>query len=187
MRPEEVPPRAECPEPARWSAPDGNATENEVSALVGAFVAALKPDYVIETGSYHGDTTEEIGAALQALGRGRLLSIEMEPEHANIARMRVVGLPVTVTVAKASEVLPDEPIDLIFIDAGTDDRIHQVRHFKEFASPRCVILYHDSALLEAAPGIKEMFADMQTLVDEGTVQPWLKLPTPRGLALTRYR
>jgi hypothetical protein len=35
--------------------------------------------------------------------------------------------------------------------------------------------------------VPAFLADMQAIVDEGTVHPWLYLPTPRGLALTRYR
>jgi len=79
MRPEQVPARPECPEPARWLAPDGDATEADVSALIGAFVTALKPDYVVETGTYHGDTTVVIGEALRDLRRGHLLSIDIDP------------------------------------------------------------------------------------------------------------
>ncbi len=186
MRPEQVPARAECPEPSRWTAPDGEATEIEVSRLVGAFVLALKPDYVVETGAYHGDTSAEIGLALQTLGRGRLVSVELEIAHGEQVRARCAGLPVSVAVGRASEFLPAEPIDLLFIDCELSGRLNQLRHFKHYASPRCVILYHDSALWEAAEGVKEMHADRQLAVDEGTVLPWVLLPTPRGLAITRY-
>ncbi len=186
MRPEQVPARPECPEPARWSAPDGDATEVEVSALIGAFVAALKPDYVIETGTYQGDTTVVIGQALKALGRGHLLSIDIDPSRTQQAQSRVDGLPVTLLTAKASDVIPTEPVDLIFIDASLDDRLNQLQTFKMHASPRCVILFHDSALWVAAAGVPEMYAEMDLAVSSGLVQPWLKLPTPRGLAITRY-
>jgi predicted O-methyltransferase YrrM len=187
MRPEEVPARPECPEPSRWVAPDGNATETDVSALIGSLVMALKPDYIIETGSYHGDTTYVMGRALAELGRGHLLSLDIEPEMVALTQMRCLGLPVTVQLAKASEVVPSEPIDLLFIDSGLDDRMVQIRAFKPYASPRCVIVMHDSAIWHIAPGMADFYVEMQKAVDDGVVLPWLKLPTPRGLALTRYK
>jgi len=186
MRPEHVPARPECPDPGRWLAPDGNATETDVTALIAAFVTALKPDFVVETGTYFGDTTVAIGEALKAQGRGQLLSIDIDPVMTQQAALRCEGLPVTLVTAKASSVIPPHPIDLIFIDAGLDDRLPQVRAFYPYASRRCVILLHDSAIIMEAAGVPEMYADMSLAVTTGLVQPWLKLPTPRGLALTRY-
>ena len=187
MRPEQVPARPECPEPARWLAPDGNATEKDVSALIGAFVRALKPDYVVETGCYFGDTSAVIGNVLKVLGRGTLLTIDIDPDMVALTRKACADLPVDVMVAKASNVVPLYPVDLLFIDCDLPDRQRQIRNFKLYASPRCVILVHDTALIEACPGIPEFYADMQRLVDDGIVEPWLRLPTPRGLSLSRYR
>src|SRR3990172_4705889 len=75
-RREELYARPECPQPGRWSAPDGVATETDVSALLGALVRALKPDLVVETGSYLGHTTEAIGRALAAEARGGPICFE---------------------------------------------------------------------------------------------------------------
>lgn len=186
MRPEQVPARPECPEPARWLAPDGNATESDVSALIGSLVMALKPDYVVETGSYYGDTAVVIGRALDTLGRGRLLSVDSDHDMVVLTRDRVVDLPVSVVHGVASEVVPEQPIDVLFIDAGLADRLKQLKRFKHYASPRCVVLMHDTALWEAAEGIPEFYADLESAVRDGVVQPWVKLPTPRGLSITRY-
>jgi predicted O-methyltransferase YrrM len=186
MRPEKVPARPECPEPARWWAPDSDATEIDVTHLIAAFVTALKPDLIIETGSYHGDTTEAIGEALQALRHGWLISVECDPQCADVTRQRVLGLPVAVVEGAASEFIPKQPIDLLFIDCETKGRLKQLQHFKSYASPRCVILMHDSALPYEAPGVPELYDVMTTSVVEGLVYPWTLLPTPRGLAITRY-
>lgn len=186
MRPEQVPPRAECPEPARWLAPDGNATEKDVSALIGAFVRALKPDYIVETGSYYGDTAAVMGHALKVLGRGELLTIDIDPDMAALTRKACEDLPVTCVVAKASDVVPTAPIDLLFIDCDLKDRLRQIRNFRQYASPRCVILVHDTALIEACEGIPEFYAEMARAVADGIVEPWLRLPTPRGLSMSRY-
>jgi predicted O-methyltransferase YrrM len=186
MRPELLPARPDCPDPGRWLAPDSDATETDVSALIGGFVLALKPDFVVETGTYHGDTTVMIGGVLKALRRGHLLSIDHDPAMTQHAEKRVLGLPVTLMTAQASQVVPPQPIDLLFIDCGLDDRIKQLRNFFPYASRRCVVLFHDSALPIDVPGVADMYADMQLAVSSGLVQPWIKLPTPRGLAITRY-
>lgn len=187
MRAEALPSRPECPEPGRWSAPDEWATETDVSLLIGSLVWALKPDFVIETGSYRGDTSREIGLALRGLGRGHLLSIELSEARAAQARTNTNELPVTVVTNRAAHVIPEQPIDLLFVDSGWEDRMVEVRHFQPWASPRCVIVAHDSAVPERYPGVSGFYAAMQQAVDDGIVLPWLKLPTPRGLALTRYR
>lgn len=187
MRPEKVPPRPECPDPQRWSAPDSDATETDVSRLIGALVTALKPDYAIETGSYRGITTEIMGRALQALGRGHLVTLDIIPEYADATRERVVGLPVTVVVGKASEFVPTQPIDLLFLDCDFNDRVKQLHAYKPYASPRCVILTHDTALPDHEAHVAAWYLDMDRLVDHGVVYPWTKLPTPRGIAITRYR
>ncbi len=189
MRPEVLPGRPECPEPARWLARDSEATEHDVSMLIGAFVWALKPDYVIETGTYRGDTTVMIGQALQALGRGHLVSIDIDHQATlfTAERLNGQGLPVTLMTCKASSFLPTEPVDLIFIDCSLDDRFAQVQAFRPYASPRCVILMHDSALPASGPGVAQLYADAQKMVDFSLVYPWVKLPTPRGLAISRYR
>ncbi|HEX2594753.1 MAG TPA: class I SAM-dependent methyltransferase [Rhizomicrobium sp.] len=187
MRAEALASRPECPEPGRWSAPDEWATETEVSRFVADLVRALKPDFVVETGSYVGYTAEQIGLALRDLGRGRLVSIELVHAKSEQARARTAGLPVTIVTNRAAHVEPDQPIDLLFVDSGFTDRMVEVRHFRQWASPRCVILAHDSAVPTSYPGVPEFFADLEQVVVDGLVHPWLRLPTPRGLALTRYR
>ncbi len=189
MRPEVLPGRPECPEPARWVARDSEATEHDVSMLIGAFVWAIKPDYVIETGTYRGDTTVMIGQALQALGRGHLVSIDIDHQATlfTAERLNGQGLPVTLMTCKASTFIPTEPVDLIFIDCSLDDRLAQLAAFRPYASPRCVILMHDSALPPGSPEVAQLNAEANLAVDDGLVLPWTKLPTPRGLAISRYR
>ncbi len=186
MRAEALAPRPECPEPSRWDAPDEWATESDVSRFVGDLVRVLKPDYVLETGSYHGYTSEQIGQALADLGRGRLTTIEISHDSAERARARCAGLPVTVITNRSQHVTPDEPIDLLFLDSGWTDRMEELRYFKAWASPRCVIAVHDSAVPVSYPGVPAFFASLEAVVTEGIVHPWLRLPTPRGLAITRY-
>ncbi len=190
MRAESVPSRAECPEPGRWTAPDEWASESEVSIFMGELVRLIKPDFVVETGTYLGFTAERIGWALGDLGRGRLVSLEVSPERVKQAQAQVGdagSFPVDVRLENSLTYEPDAPIDLLFVDSGFSDRMKEVRRFARWASPRCVVVCHDPAVPASYPGVPAFVQDMQDVVAEGVVHPWFYLPTPRGLALTRYR
>src|SRR3546814_13227118 len=71
--------RKDCPHPERWHSPDSDSTEIEVSRLAAAFVEALRPDLVIETGSAFGQTAELIGQVLFTAGVGHLVTFEVDP------------------------------------------------------------------------------------------------------------
>ena len=187
MRPEALKPRPECPEPGRWVAPDEWASETDVSVFLGNLVRLLKPDLVLETGTYTGHTACEMGVALRELGRGRLVSIELDRHRVKEATTRVSGLPVDVLMGSSLSYTPTGPIDLLFIDSEFPIRMDEVRRFQAWASPRCVVVAHDSAVPTNYPGVPAFLEAMQAVVAEGVVLPWLLLPTPRGLALTRYR
>jgi predicted O-methyltransferase YrrM len=186
MRVEAMPVRAECPEPARWSAPDDWASEAEVSRFLGDLVELVKPDLVIETGSYHGDTSREIGGALASLQRGQLVCLELDPSRAAQTAARCLTLPVEVIEGPSLAYQPSAPIDLLFLDSDFPIRMTELRYFHQWASPRCVVVLHDS-VETAYPGWDLMGRAMTAVVDEGLVWPWLHLPTPRGVGLTRYR
>lgn len=176
----------ECVRPERWSAPDDYASEREVSRFIGDLCRLLKPVQVVETGSYHGDTSYEIGVALQENGEGSLLSLEYAQERAMKATERCAGLPVHVSCQHSLSVSVSQPIDLLFLDSEFETRMQELQHFAPMCSPQCVIVLHDSAATRGWPGVDVMYERMEALVSAGVIQPWLRLPTPRGLALTRF-
>src|SRR5271169_5705555 len=81
----------DCPNTNWWTAADVDSTEAEVSELVAAFVRAIQPELVLETGCWHGFTTAAIAQALARNGHGRLVSVELHEEVAAIARQRCAG------------------------------------------------------------------------------------------------
>lgn len=89
-------PRADCPHPEWWHAADVDSTEIEVSELVAAFVRALQPQVVVETGTAWGQTAELAGRALARNRHGHLWTLEPDRLRADHARARCRGLPVTV-------------------------------------------------------------------------------------------
>ena len=102
-----TPPNSWCPDPGFWHADDGDATEHEVTELVAAFVRALQPELVVETGSYSAQTSLAVGEALARNGHGRLVTLEIEPELAGIAKAKCAGLPVTIPAATMPAVTRD--------------------------------------------------------------------------------
>ena len=147
-RAEELYARPECPEPGRWIAPDGIATESDVSRFIAALVTMLKPDLVVETGAYLGHTTEAIGKALELEGRGRLIALEIAGDRALSVQERVRGLPVQVAYTDSLVWMPSGLIDLLFVDSEYDARVEEVRRFRPLASPRCVVVAHDTVMID---------------------------------------
>lgn len=137
-------PNAACLHPERYTSSDVHATEDQVTNLVAAFVTALQPDYVVETGTYHGHTAEAIGKALQANGHGHLDTIEVDPANAEIARARVDGLPVTVHTMKSRDFTPRAAIELAWIDEAIPEQNHSIGRFQRHFAPNATILVHDT-------------------------------------------
>lgn len=174
-------PRPDCPHPEYWTSPGPSSAEYEVSRLVAAFVRALKPEYVVETGTGFGQTTELIGQALKRNRLGRLVSLETDASRVATSRKRCAGLPVDVRHLPSLEFIPDQDIDFMWIDSEEDLRPDEVLHFAKWASPTCVLAIHDTG------PHKRLRSRIPELVESGVLFSPLHLPTPRGLCICRFR
>jgi predicted O-methyltransferase YrrM len=113
------------PDSALDAARDGDLPSIEVSPLQGKLLYLLgmlvSPRAVLELGTLGGYSTIWLARAL-APG-GRLVSLEVDPHHASVARANIAraGLDacVDVVVGPALETLPglSGPFDLVFLDA----------------------------------------------------------------------
>jgi hypothetical protein len=74
---------------------------------------------------------------------------------------------------------PSAPIDLLFLDTLYDTRLEEIKRFKKWASPRCVLVAHDTVIEEFRQGLDALAA-------AGVTTSWTYLPTPRGLGIARY-
>lgn len=162
-----------CPRPQLWHADDGNGTEHEVTELVAAFVRALQPGVVAETGAYTGQTSVAIGTSLLRNGHGKLWTVEIDPERAALARSRCMGLPVEVITGNSLSW--DAPGDIRFawIDGGRDRAAEIIYLMKSFA-PGAVVGMHDAGPQHG------FMAQVQPLVAAGHLKP-ITLHTPRGV------
>jgi hypothetical protein len=185
-------PRPDCPHPERWHSTDADSTELEVTHLVRAFVGALRPDVVVETGTAWGQTAIAIGKALDEGGYGGVLhTIEPDPERCASVRQKLGPLPVIVHETTSLEWIAGlEPGDTWFggdqlgerpkIGFAWFDSLHHLR-VPEFLALRphmtkgAVVGFHDTGPHQG--GLRE---EIEQLEEQGKLLPMF-LPTPRGV------
>lgn len=165
-------PSPRCPHPERWSSTDPHSTEIEVSELVSAFVRALQPDYVIETGTCIGQTSYVIGLALQANGHGRCDTVEVKDEFVAISRDRCEGLPVTVNHVSSLGFTPAEVIGFAWFDSLLELRVREFTTYRPWMQPGTIVGFHDTA-----PHFGTFGAAVENLPGLRAIH----LPTPRGV------
>src|SRR5438270_13758436 len=79
LQPEYHRPTPECPHPERWSMYDSMTAEVEVLEFLRSVVTTLKPELVVETGTFSGISTLWIAEGLKYNGRGRVITCEYDP------------------------------------------------------------------------------------------------------------
>jgi hypothetical protein len=170
-------PSEACPHPERWHSPDWDSTEGEVTNLVAAFVAALRPDIAVETGSAFGQTAAAIGWVLAEADAGVLHTIEPSPERAEMARQRCKGMPVEVHETTSLEWEPVEGIGFAWLDSLLDLRVPEFRHLYPHFAPHAFVGFHDTADHQSEG---KLWHEILGLEQEGLLLP-IRLPTPRGV------
>ena len=167
-------PSAECPNPQYWHSRDDASTEDEVAELVAAFVRALQPEIVVETGSSFGFTAALIGKALRRNGHGHLYTIDTDPEMVKVTRKRCAGLPATVIEGPSLSFTPPGPVGFAWLDSEPQYRIDEAHMLHPFLAPGAFVGIHDTATHH------NFRPAVERLCDEGWLRPvWL--PTPRGV------
>jgi predicted O-methyltransferase YrrM len=182
--PEKTEPHTECPHPQRWSMIDGWTAEIEVLEMLHALVRLIKPDMVVETGTWRGYAAIAMGQALRSNGGGRLITLEIDPFACEAARERITeaGLSEIVSVENIASLAfaPAEPIDLLLLDSDVGLRAQEFRHFRPFLRERALVVVHDTSPLQ--PSVRAAVEELETA---GELTPLL-LRSARGLAICVY-
>jgi predicted O-methyltransferase YrrM len=152
-------------------------------ALIGRFlhhlVRRLGAATVIELGTAHGISALYLAAAIRAVGRGRLYTIEGNPDRCRLARLNaeaVLGRSAPLTCLEGSflEVLPGvlsklaEPIDLVF-----EDGLHE---------PTGTLAEFEMVYPQVAPGGLIVLDDIYH--QNGNSAAWLKIRGMTDIAAT---
>ena len=168
-------PSAHCQHPEYWTAEDMESTENEVVDLVAAFVRALQPEYVVETGTAFAQSSMAIGAALKRNGHGRLVTLEISEDRVLAARRACEGLPVEVVHRSSLEWLPEEPIGFLWLDSVGSIRAQELLRYLPWLTARTIVGIHDTAPHHPTRSF------LEPLAAAGLIRP-IYLHTPRGVA-----
>jgi predicted O-methyltransferase YrrM len=128
----------------------------EVSAQHGKLLfllaTATRATRVLEIGTLAGYSTIQLARAVGP--GGRVVTLEYEPKHAEVARENLVragvGDRVEVIVGAALDTLPtladrEEPFDLIFIDADKENNVAYVEWAIKLGSPGAIIVVDNIA------------------------------------------
>lgn len=175
----------ECPHPKRWSMYDSMTAEVEVLEFLRCLVTTIKPELVVETGTFSGISTLWIAEGLKQNGRGKVISCEFDPVVYTNAMERIAksGLAEWIECRNESslDTKIDGTIDLLFSDSEQSIREQEVRRFLPQMNPHGLILMHD-----ASSHLKVVRQAALRLESEGLISVVL-LPTPRGLVVAQKR
>ena len=185
LQPEYHRPTPECPHPERWHMYDSMTAEVEVLDFLKSIVTTIKPELVVETGTFSGLSTLRIAEGLQANGSGRVITCEHDPKVFAAARQRFAssGLGQWIDARNESslEMQLAGRIDMLFCDSDPPLREQEVRKFLPQMNPHGLILIHD-----ASSSMKTVRDGALKLEAEGLISV-LFLPTPRGLVLAQKK
>ncbi len=175
----------ECPHPERWHMFDSMTAEAEVLEFLRTVVTTIKPELVVETGTFSGISTLWIAEGLKANGRGRVITCEFDPKVYESAKARIAasGLAEWIELRNESslDMKIDGTIDLFFSDSDVPIREQEIRRFLPQINPFGLILMHD-----ASSHLKIVREAALKLEQEGLISVVL-LRTPRGLVVAQKR
>lgn len=160
---------------------DRIAAETDTLYFLKALVHLLKPRFVLETGTYKGSTARAMGEALKAINFGQLTTIELDEALALEAAKNLADLPVKVVNSSSLDYIPDQPVDLLFLDSHRPLRVKELFHYKNYLQPQTIIVWHDSS-----PEHADVFKAVNKLKDDLVLDAVL-LPSPRGLTISKLR
>ena len=185
LQPEYHKPTPECPHPQRWHMYDSMTAEVEVLDFLKALVTTVKPELVVETGTFSGLSTLRIAEGLKANGFGRVITCENDAKVYAAAKERFTssGLGQWIDARNESslEMKVAGRIDLLFCDSDAPLREQEVRKFLPQLNPHGLIMMHD-----ASSSMKTVREGALRLESEGLISV-VFLPTPRGLVVAQKR
>jgi prolipoprotein diacylglyceryl transferase len=185
LQPEYHKPTPECPHPERWHMYDSMTAEVEVLDFLKALVTTLKPELVVETGTFSGLSTLRIAEGLKANGVGKIITCEYDPQVYATAAKRFAssGLAEWIDARNESslEMRVDERIDFLFCDSETSIREQEVRRFLPQINPCGIVVMHDASSSMATVRSAALKMEQEGLLSV------LLLATPRGLVLAQKR
>jgi predicted O-methyltransferase YrrM len=132
-----------------WVSRDHMGSEYEVGELLYGIIRLAKPELVVETGCYYGDTSAKIAQALCHNQKGWLVTCDIEEAKVNFTASMLVNFPVKTMVSKSLDMPQLKEADVVFSDSGCTPPDIPTR-FREFelCKPGCLWVVHDATNYE---------------------------------------
>jgi predicted O-methyltransferase YrrM len=182
---EYVPATAECPHPERWKMLDSMTAEVEVLDFLKSLVITVKPELVVETGTFMGLSAIKMAEGMKENGFGRIITCEFDPVVFQKAKERIAesGLAEWIECRNESslDMKIDGTIDIFFSDSDIPIREKEIRRFLPQINPNGIVLTHD-----ASSHYKIVREAALRLEEEGLLSVVL-VATPRGLVIAQKR
>ncbi len=182
---EYTPPSPECPHPERWRMMDSQTSELEVLDFLKALVMTIKPQLIVETGTFLGYGTLKMAEGLKENGFGKIITIEYEPTIFAKAKRRIETSGLESWIETRNESSLDTHIEgtinFLYSDSELRIREQEIRNFLPQIDPRGLIVVHD-----ASSNFVVVREGALRLEQEGLLSV-IMLPTPRGLVLAQKR
>lgn len=160
----------------------------EEGALLFGLVCAIRPALVVETGTETGYSAAWIGAALDALGCGRLVTIERDAKRAERAAHWIAShgiASVRVAVGQALDVIRSGElggIGFAFLDSAIESRAMEAEALRPLLLHDALIAVHDSSPLHPMRHGHDVDAELRAAGFDV-----LHIATPRGMTLAMVR
>lgn len=126
--------------PPSWYQIDPVSAELEMAEFLYGMIRMLKPEIVVETGTYYGYTAKFLGEAVDMNEFGHVWSCDIERHIGHLHRLN--GLPVTFVETSSLDLPQLRTADFVFSDSGQDTRTKEY----ELVKPGCVFVVHDTAI-----------------------------------------
>ena len=185
LQPEYSRPTPECPHPERWHMYDSMSAEVEVLDFLRQLVITVKPELIVETGTFSGLSTLRLAEGLKTNGMGKVITCEYDAKVFAAAQQRFASSGLAQWIDARNETSLDMKvsgtIDMLFCDSDAPLREQEVRRFLPQMNPWGLILMHD-----ASSSMKIVRESALRLEAEGLITALL-LPTPRGLVLAQKK
>jgi len=159
--------------------------EVEVLDFLKCLITTVKPNLVVETGTFLGVSTVYMAEGLKQNGSGKIITCEPDTEVFAKAKEKIdsSGFKKWIDYRRESslEIKVPGAIDVLFSDSTPELREKEVRHFLPQMNPNGLILMHDSS--SHLKTVREAALRME---QEGLISVVL-LPTPRGLVIAQKK
>ncbi len=175
----------ECPHPERWQMVDAQSAEIEVLDFLKSLVVTVKPDLIVETGTFIGHSAMKMAEAMKINGFGKIITVEYDSAVFAKAKQNIdasgLGRWIEYRNASSLDTQIDGAIDILFSDSDSNIREAEIRRFLPQVKARGLVLVHD-----ASSHFKVVREAALRLEQEGLLSVVL-LSTPRGLVVAQKR